>query len=215
MNVKKSALVIVIAAVLLSSMVGMVSATSQDWYLTSSTTGPGDYQMQKSGSGATETEYVTLAKDVVKVWAADSAALGAIDMQGSWSTHMIINVANPDNSVTVKMELGKLSGTSFTTADSVEETFTGGSYRLWTPTGLDPESFPISSSEYLAIRITNNATQTFSVTIYPNSEETTYITTPASSPVYPVPELSTIMLTCIGMLMLGGFVVYSRRRNNK
>lgn len=216
MDTKRNVLVILLVAALLSSMVCMASASSQTWYLTE--TDPGvtgaQYTMYKdSGVG---TEFVGVSAGHFKVWVADeSVSANQIDMGGQWDVAIRFWVGDTSD-VKLKVEIGDLSGETFTPADLDEQVISGGSYRWWNSTAIWPASLEISNGEYLAIKVTNTGSTKAWIDprAYPTNSPSRIIS-PSSDPGYPVPELSTIVLTSLGMLLLGGFVVYSRRRNNK
>ncbi|NMG83148.1 MAG: hypothetical protein GIS02_02950 [Methanosarcinales archaeon] len=71
---------------------------------------------------------------------------------------------------------------------------------------ITANSFSISTDDYLAVNITNATTDIGVKTGGTHS----YITLPDTAPAYPIPELSSIFLLIVGILMLVCFI--SRRR---
>lgn len=238
MNTKKSALAIVVAVVLLSSLlVGMASAAeSQNWYLTDAwpaecDTLSGDaYNMPKgSGAGTGVVNIPAYYVPTSKICVANEAAGATVDMSGDWDVTIKFENVNAPRNALVKVEIGSVNcvggyyvADSFIPVTSDEKTIscpTIGMY-WWTDT-ITSGAFSISTGRYLAIRVTNryeDGPGGTAIDIQTQGDPTnspSYISSPDTDPGYPVPELSTIVLMSVGMLMLGGFVVYSRRRNNK
>ena len=225
MITKRSVLVIVVATVLVFSMVGMASGEvgTQKWYWTNYATDlptNADYQMNKtSGQG---TDFVhEIGASTVLIWVADEAVTsGPLDMHGSWTGNIEYYVHGTGD-IKLKAEIGVLTGGgAFTPKATTTHEGTGESGVKDWDISLTPDPFSISNGQYLAVQFTNLAgSSTINLLTYytydPNANGPTLINSPSTDPGYPVPELSTLLLTSVGMLMLGGFVVYSRRRNNK
>ena len=216
MAIRRSAFVILLAAALLFLSLGMATAVSQNWYmldLSPETPEGADCLMQK-GSGSSAT-YQALKPGDSGIWGADEAvAVDQIDMAGQWDVHLYIYVQVSTYDVSVNVELGKLTSGDgkFVLADGEEEVIGGGThYRWWNPINIHPETFPISYGESLAVRVTNNGSCNIHVVTSGDPNSRSYIASPASDPNYPVPELPTVVLTGMGMLLLAGFVVYRRR----
>lgn len=81
----------------------------------------------------------------------------------------------------------------------------------------NPDTYQIfNTSERLALRIYHNRTGTTTTLriYYYNATSRKYsnLTSPASDPGYPVPELSTLILFSTGLLTLAGYVLLARRR---
>lgn len=217
MNKRRSGLlVVVLVVVLLFSMVGMAIA-DQTWYMKDTASGAtgADYEMQKgSGVGSGLLQIVTSAS---KIWAADQAVAvdGGIDMSDSWTGQVRVYA---DGDASLQVDIGVLSSSgSFTSKGT--DTLSG------SPTGvenwafsLSPEDLTLAKDEYLALKLTNTH-DTNSINIWTKHDtepfSPSYLIFANDDPAYPVPELSTLLLTSVGVLMLGGFVIYSRRRTNK
>ncbi len=218
MAIKKSAFVILLAAALLFLSLGMATALSQNWYmlgLSLDTPKGANYLMQK-GSGFSGA-YQQFGPGESRIWGADEpVSVNQIDMAGPWDVHLYIYVYSTKD-VSVKVELGKLTSGdgTFSLAEGEEQDIGGYTHnRWWNSTNIHPDSFPINCGESLAVRVTNNGAYDLYVDTsgVPNSRS--YIASPASDPGYPVPELPTIVLTSMGVLLLAGFAVYRRRRRN-
>jgi LPXTG-motif cell wall-anchored protein len=234
MNTRRSVLVIILAAVLLSSMVGMASASSQTWYWTNTVPSPSgvDYEVVKDGGRGNT--HVNLGSGTSKIWVANEyVTAGPLDMHGTWTGQIRVYVkgAASAHDVDLRVDIGKFNPTSSTFTSADHDTYSGshpkGYMIYWNSanTGqlhldLSPGTLSISNGEYLAAKFSNEATAgDVNLTTWtgspPAQNSPTYIDSPSTDPGYPVPELSTMALTGIGMLALGGFVLYRRRRNNK
>ena len=216
MNKRRSGLlVVVLALVLLFSVVSMASAT-QTWYMKDggSTTTGADNEMQKgSGKGTT---YVEIAISGSKIWAADQkVAVDGIDMSGSWSAR--VRVYAP-GAASLQVDIGVLSsGGSFTSKATDTESGTPTGVANW-DFSFSPGDLTLAKDEYLALKLTNtHDTNLINIWTKHDSEplSPSYLIFDNDDPAYPVPELSTLLLTSVGVLMLGGFIIYSRRRTNK
>ena len=221
MAIRRSAFVIIMAAVLLSTLVGVASAVSHSWYmLGTGTDAPEgvDYWMQK-GSGSSGVS-AALGPGAYATWGADeSVSVNQVDMAGQWDVHVYLWVSSMD-AISVTVDIGRLNSSgTFIVAAGKEKTLPicGSHNHWWNTTEINPTSFPISNGESLAVRVTNNDNAD-SITVVATGTPTnspSYIASPDSDPGYPVPELPTIVLTSLGVLLLVGFVAYSRRRNIK
>lgn len=213
MNKRRSGLlVVVLALVLLVSMVSMASA-AQTWHMKDTASGAAgaNYEMQK-GSGNGTNIYLMIAKGDSKIWAADQSVAvdGGIDMIGEWTGQI-----RADGTGSFDAKIGRLSsGGDFTGVDTDSKTVSGkANYTI----SFSPSNFPLSKGEYLALELINTHASNdlrIYVQYFDAPSSPSYLRFTNDDPAYPVPELSTLLLTCTGVLMLGGFVVYSRRRNN-
>lgn len=68
------------------------------------------------------------------------------------------------------------------------------------------------TGERLGIRISGNFTTTDKLTVYYYYGNPSNLTSPATDPGYPVPELSTLILFSTGLFTLAGYVLLTRRR---
>ncbi|RCV64849.1 hypothetical protein C5S53_06715 [Methanophagales archaeon] len=216
MNVKRSTFVIVAALALLASMVGMASAAaSQTWYFTNAPSEAGlHYEMHKgSGSGTAD---VSVLSNKHRYWNAQAVAVDSIDMHGQWHVNIDYRVpGHASDDSTIEVEIGLWSD-HFESKGTHEATATGGSVNRNLNANININSFDMSSGDYLLLRVNNKNSYNIAVnTTSVSGNSPSYLSSPSTDPGYPVPELSTLLLTGMGALMLGGFVIYSRRRNNK
>lgn len=214
MDTKRSVLAILVAAVLLSSIVGMASAASQTWYLTNTdpSVSGAQYQMHKdSGDG---TAPVSISAGQSKVWVADEyATVNQIDMSGTWNVNIrVMAWSISPGTVKFKVDIGTLSGGSFTPKGNTDFTASMGAYETKDFTGdIGTTDHTVGQGDYLAIQVTDY-TGYLNITVITQDGDNSpsYITSPSTDPGYPVPELPTVLLTGIGLLALAGFVLYSR-----
>ena len=217
---KKGIVAFLLAAALLVSMVGMVSAQSQTWYL-SSTGGPGENgKVMYKGSQDGGTANVKFEESTQRDFNANaSAACDLTFTAGTWEGQLErIYEAGSKEGKDYRAEIGVLVGGTFTPITGVDDAFTG------TDTidtfSIAADAIDISTGQYLALRIKNrhpmgeDPNDMYIVTVNSNS----WVMHPLDDPDYPVPELPTIILMSTGLLALFGYVAYSRSRrmgNNK
>jgi hypothetical protein len=127
-----------------------------------------------------------------------------------WSGQL--ECTNPSSGKKLTVEIGIWDGSSFASKKtSAEYTLNhnvgeGIVYSLGTV-----NTFTVPTGDWLAARVTNTGTGSFTLI----TDGSCFISYPPDDPAYPYPELSTLVLLSFGLLALAGFVVYSRRRNNK
>jgi hypothetical protein len=209
MDTKRSVLVILVAAVLLSSMVGMASAVSQNWYMTNIDQSD-NYQMHKtSGYG---TLPVTISAGQSKVWVADEyVTVNQIDMSGTWNVNITVWNVGPPGEAKFRVDIGNLSGGYFTSKGNADFTAYMSLLETKVFTGnIGTTDHTIGQDDYLAIRVTDYPGFINIQVLTEGEVSPSYITSPSADPGYPVPELPTVLLTSIGLLALAGFVLYSR-----
>ncbi|MCK4732551.1 MAG: hypothetical protein KAT65_08835 [Methanophagales archaeon] len=80
---------------------------------------------------------------------------------------------------------------------------------------LSPGSVDVKTGEKIAIEIewSSSAGSDDKLTIYYNGEDyKSRLVSPLSNPAWPVPELSTLILFSVGLLVLAGYAVLTKRR---
>ena len=212
MKTKKSIGAFILAAVLLVSMVGMASATSQYWYLKDSGGATGaDYEMQRtSGHGSA---YVNMT-DVSYIWSSNEPTAEGVSFgTGTWTGTIDYTSGGGgflDKGETVKVEIGSLSpGGTFTPAMEMTDTGPKAATIVIVAPGSE---FIVPKDHYLALRLTVSGT--VRVDVNGDDPSASLIESPDVDPGYPYPELSTLVLLSFGLLVLTGYVGY-KRRNNK
>ena len=210
-SLKKSIVAFLLAAALLISVVGIVSAADQKWAFDD------DGIMYKSEH--TENGTVTINAGESNIWRSEHAAQvdeGVAFEAQTWRGQL--KVDHPSANKTYTVEVGAWNGTSFTSKAKSEE------FDLSCPLGsaynFTASQFTVPKDQWLAARINNTGTEGFHFTLNFSAcigGGCCYILYPSDVPDYPVPELPTIILMSTGLLALAGYVVYgrSRRRNGK
>jgi hypothetical protein len=205
---KKSIVAFLLAATILISMVGMVSSDpSLKWDLDSGT------PLIMYEPGHTETGSVTIAKDTCEVWRADQSATpaGGVYFIGEQWLGRLTTGESLLLMYTADVGYSDADGNNF-----VSNGVTGS--QTWYDVTYGASNFAISANgflvpqgKYLAIEVCNTGKDpSFTAT----TDGSSYVVWPLNEPLYPVPELSTLVLISFGLLALFGYVVY-RRRNNK
>ena len=153
MKAKKGIVVFILAAALLVSMAGVVSA-SQTWEFDH------DNVMYKRDPPHTETGLVTINTSDSNVWRAEYAANGSVFIPDCmWIGHLKCTVPSQNKKFTV--EIGIWNGSSFTSkAKSSKITFDvfDKSYIFY-----DPDGFTVPTNQWLAARVNNNGTENFTL----------------------------------------------------
>ena len=193
---RRSALAIVVAAVLLISMVGMASAASQRWDLDS------DGVMYK---GEHEEEgYVFIDRDGdFYIWTADQAAQTTVPFAAkTWTGYL--DDSGMGWNYEVEIGYSDADGANFVSKGSasvlVSRDFT-----------IAAPAFDVPEGKYLALKVTNNDIQD---PMYIYTDGDSYVSYPEDYPDYSVPELPTVLLMSIGVLALIGYVAYRRKSSN-
>ena len=199
---KKSIVALLLAATVLISMVGMASAgPSQRWDFDD------DNKMYKTAHAESGT--VTIASGNSNRWDASNSAQCDLTMSAAlWTFNLECQSTSANKKFTV--DIGKWDGCTFTSYGTSSE-YSFKDSTLVTG-GINANAIPILTGEYLAAKVTNTGTDSF--TLKTEGQLHCDITYPPETPGYPVPELSTLVLLSFGLLALFGYVAY-RRRNNK
>lgn len=212
---KKGIVAFLLTAALLVSAVGTASANSIDWDL-DEVDGSGHYVMWEPVAH-TEDGSVVIASGTHKTWRADQSAIpvGGVWFssevwQGRLTTNENLDGVGGNGSYTADIGYSDADGSGF-----VSNGVTGSQSEYLVSHGaslayIDANEFTVPQGKYLALRISNTGASSFTVTTAGNS----YALWPLDDPLYPYPELSTLVLLSFGLLALFGYVGY-RRRNNK
>ena len=160
----------------------------------------------------TETGTVTINTSESNIWRAENAARvdeGVAFDAALWDGVLKCSVRSATKKFTV--EIGIWDGSSFSSKGKSDE------YNFDVPGGycyynLTASQFTVPKDQWLAARVNNAGGEDF---VLMTEDGCSHITYPSDVPDYPVPELPTIILMSMGLLALFGYVVYSRRRNNK
>ena len=165
----------------------------QAWYLS---TGGVMYEGEMGRPPA----ITTISGGESKVWVADEDADVDVTFPGDagWEGQLKFTTA-PSNGDSFKIEIGYWDGSTFT-AGGPDATITGdGSKTTFTFT-TDAESFTVPQGRYLAMRITNQSGSSYDLV---TAGAWSYTTNPdTGAPNYPVPEIPSLILLGIALLIL-------------
>jgi MYXO-CTERM domain-containing protein len=208
-GMKKGISVVVLAAILMVSMVGIASAASITWDLDSEEIAAGVYEMEKTGGSGDDgqTGNVSITSGSSVIWRADEAAQCDVYFENETWNGQLSNFSTPGvTDYTVDIGYCDEDGSNFTSNGKTggHDYFSGGASYFH----IEANGFTVPHGTYLALNVTGGSS---SMTVYTN--ETSSVTWPPEDPAYPVPELPTIVLTGAGLLALAGFV--GLRRRNK
>ncbi len=184
-----------VALVVLVAMVGAASA-QQTWNL--SITQSGSNYIMYSGSQGEDENPVTIGPGNSAIWISNETAGHYITFpEGDWTFYWTGNQTSSENGTA---EIGFYTGSSFNPFGEVPIT-DDGSFTI------SATSFIIPQGKWLALQITNADNTN---PLYIQTEES-YVTSPDSSPDFPYPELSAVVLFCTGLIALVGYVGYRKR----
>ena len=192
---------------LLISMVALTSAASQTWYLSSSEFGTGYNYTMYRGSQLGGVDNVSIPKEGTVIWLANEIATTDVTFpSGTWSINLTKGQYNKRRSFTASI------GVQDTSAFTAYGNYTGNFYEAQSVSfPISASGFAVSQGQWLAFRVINLETN-HNISI--QTAGVSNITSPSSSPDYPVPELSTFLLFGVGLLALVGYVGYRKRRGH-
>lgn len=210
---------ILLTGILVLSLAAIASADpgSQTWYLSRDLVSTDRYTMYKEDTGKT-TGTVTIDDADSINWTSDEQASQDVTFPaGLWSCTILLDSApSGDGGAGSNSFQGRL-GTYFpdTGYNWVKfwNWFGDGTTTQFTHS-WDPDSFTVQMRHHLAFRITNmHEDEVESITVKVGSNFS-YLTSPASDPGYPIPELSTIALVGVGLAALTAYSLFRRRRDH-
>ncbi|MFZ2070352.1 MAG: cohesin domain-containing protein [Halobacteriota archaeon] len=172
---------------------------AQRWYLHNDTI---MYKGNESKPGGT----ITIANGTSSIWRADEQATVDVGFPAgkNWTGRIMLNesvASGNSNSFTV--HVGSFNGSVFISHGSQTINGDGGTtYFLSISVG----TFTITTNEFLALQINSSGADLKVKTGGGNS----FLTSPESDPSYPIPELSSIILFSIGLLVLAAYILRKR-----
>lgn len=211
--------------------VTLETTNTQTWYLTSKFNATGtpiandgqthvrDNLMHK-GSRTGSGTYFNLNSTEVAWFYADTGAECDLGFgESSWEAHIRTEGIEDDElGHNLSVEICRLNGSTgdvTVLANNHTQQLTAvGSKHLWNITCNAATTQDFSTGDWLAVRLSWDCT-TDPLQIYYEAEagSDSYIESPASDPGYPIPELSTILLFSLGLLVIAGYVGWLRRRD--
>ena len=196
---KKGIVVFLLTAALLISMVGMASAYSQTWDL--------DHNNIMYKTARDESGTRTISALGSNVWRAQQVSQGCTFETVNWD--VTLKRTNTDSDQQVTANIGVWDGTTFTPKGTGTNSFSGTDDIV--DISFNVPTFTVPTGKYLALRVTEDSGNQLIIKTYLGCS---HVTCPRDDPVYPYPELPTIILMSTGLLALMGYVAYNRRRNN-
>ena len=197
-------LVIVLSLSLILLTTSVASAEeecySQTWYLWES---PQVLQKDDPNGGT----YVPIAGYSSQIWISTEAAQGAVTFgEGDWPGDIGFHGGSPQQ-YNMFIEVGSSSdGADFTSEGSTTVTTGPGNFII-------PDTgFTVPDGHYLAVRITNNYSTTINIQ---TGSGGSWISSPCSDPGYPLPELSSLILLSISLVLLIGYIYYKNHNTAK
>jgi hypothetical protein len=198
----------------------------QTWYFSTDTvTGPtwdgAAYNINMTKGMEGENDKVTLAKGE-RVWFyADQVAESNVSFPvGIWNVSYWVKATNSGDST--KQITTRLQGINSTGAKLSGSPYAQGQYNIGSPQNLEEvteslnptETFTIPEGGRFAIEVlwADGATGNLEIHCNPSGKHASDVTSPSSDPGYPIPELSTILLFGVGLLVIAGYVELRRKR---
>jgi len=203
-------------------------SNQQTWHFTNdTTTGPTwsatyNRNMTKGVEGGEDK--VTLANGE-RVWFyADQLADCNVSFPaGVWNVSYWVNATNlTDSGETITTRIHGINSTGFRLSSATG--YKSGSATVQTPGSLeevtesldvDAPGFTIPEGGRFAIEVlwASGAAGNLEIYCNPVGVDTSHVTSPTSDPGYPIPELPTILLFGVGLLVITGYVRWLRRRD--
>jgi hypothetical protein len=211
--------------------VTLETTNAQTWYLTSETNATGtpiandglthkkDNLMHKGSRSGDDTLFNLNYTKVAWFYADTGADSGLGFGEKSWEAHIRTEKVDGDEvGHNLKVEICKLNGStgdvtvlaSHTQQLTAEET-----KHLWNITCEDNGSTTqdFSTGDWLAVRLSwNCATDPLQIYYKAEAGSDSYIESPSSDPGYPIPELPTVILFGLGLLVIAGYAGWWRRK---
>lgn len=210
------------------------TTNTQTWYFTSDGK-PGDapiandtlthkkdnlmHKGSRTGSGTN----FDLNSTAVAWFYADTGAESGIGFgEHPWEAHIRTEAIEDDeigHNLTVKIcKLNSSTGNVTVIANNTTQLTAAAANHLWDirceDNGLTTQDF--STGDWLAVRLSWDC-PTDDLRIYYKAEagSDSYIKSPSSDPGYPIPELPTIILFGVGLLVISGYVGWFKRRRDR
>jgi len=175
----------------------------QIWYLSSI----GGSKVMYKGDDTKTAGTVTVADDQFQIWRANEEAVNVGFPANTWTGVITLDDASTSNE-TFAVEVGRYVDTTFTSYGS--QTFSEYGDDKTHSFSISAGGFTVPETKYLALRITNPAGS--DNLVVKTGLNYSYLTSGASDPGYPVPELPTIILLGAGLACLGGYIIFMRRK---
>ena len=164
---------------------------------------------------------VTLDKGERAWWYAHEAAQCNLTFPaGGWGVTFWINATNStDNGRKVTIRLQGINSTGYQISGTTG--YKGGLYTISNATNIEKIEKTLScdpvdmlEGDRIALEVLWYSMANGSLIVFYNStSHNSSLISPSNSPVYPVPELSTLILFSTGLIALAGYVLLTKKRN--
>ena len=226
-------IILLLAGLLVALVSGAGAETAQTWYLTADGK-PADAPLAEDekthykdnllhkDEATTTGHYFDLPYDEVAWFYADTGAECDLSFgEYAWKAYIRTEAIEDDEvGHTLKVEICKVTpGGTVTVLAEGSKTFSGAvdpGVREITCEDIVDTTQNFSTGDWLGIRISWTC-PTDRLRIYygtPADKEDSTIISPSTDPGYPVPELPTIILVFLGLLLLGGYIWLKRWRKS-
>ena len=206
--------VLLLVAALVVGLAGVVLAQEENstkWELDSETVFTG-YEMERDGGPGDngQTGSVIITANGNEIWFADEAATTDLGFAtASWSV-ILARTGTITSTHDITVRIGVYDGSSYTWKEySGTKTFPAGNN--WCSFSFTTSAFTVPNGDRIVFQIEDQENATLEVVTNAASN----VTFPLADPVYPVPELPTILLSGAGLAALGGYIWLRRRRQHK
>ena len=216
-------LTLFVAALTVFALTGISSADTQEFYFHNTDYGytppidgkthACDKNMDKTsstGSNAT----VEIPNGQVAWWYDHAAEVDSTFGDNHWGIEFFYT-STGTGTVTINISLVQNDGTIVKELASGSGSISPNTHKSFQFDILDSDgNQDFSVGQRLAVNMSYTGTGILTID-YDGAQANTHVDSPSTDPGFPVPEQPTIILTSTGLLALAGYVLYSRRRNNK
>ena len=194
----------------------------QTWYFTNdSATGPtwsgATYNRNMTKGVEGKDEKITLAPgDRVWFYAGQLAECNVSFSAGVWNVSYWVKTLNATESGT-NLYTRLQTVTADESHTEIKEGWNATSYSENTQENvesLDAGTFTVTKDGRFAIEVFWSGSANGNLEVYcnPSGKQSSHVTSPDSDPCYPIPELSTVILFGMGLLVITGYVAFRRNR---
>ncbi|KAF5434218.1 CASH domain-dontaining protein [Candidatus Methanophagaceae archaeon] len=207
------------------------SAQAQTWYLTSETKPTGaptandslthvrNNLMHKGSRTGTDTHFDLNSTEVAWFYADAGAENNLGFGEQSWEAYIRteeIDGAEVGHNLTAEIcKLANVTGDVTVIASHTQQLTEVGTKHLWSITCEDNAATTqdFSTGDWLAVRLSWDCeTDALRIHYKAAAGSDSYIESPSSDPGYPIPELPTVILFGVGLLVITGYVALGRRK---
>jgi hypothetical protein len=184
---------------------------------------PGPFQMEKNGGpgDGTQSGQVIVPTGEQAIWVADQMAMADVTFtNGDWVVDLVTDADWGVLGDLCFVEIGQWDGAAFfQLLPSGSYSFTYDFIPIGGQVGLvkvvvQTGALTVDDGKWLAVRITNQDPNPNGHIIYTGEKEfASCVSSPQTDPGYPLPELATGILLGAGILALGGFILFRRRKS--